>query len=429
MKEFKEFGRQGDYEINLKKKILPFCTSRIAPYLGFLIISIVIARFNRPELATFSYLTALYALPVVILSMPLAMIGNIVVSARKHGGTGENAFLSGIPLCILLSMLGLITAALLDAFIVQSDGDIKLASHIYVYCVPVLIINTYLFFFIESFVSGKTMAKIKTFVSIISSLMITYLAVTSNTIKTKDIFEIFLIIEMVFFSIYSIVIMKKVNFHQGRMTWGIIRSLMVLGIPVAIGLAGQKLVYFLLTERLLDLNKNYVADLSVLMSMLGLLSIPVTAFAQIHSLFVSESSTNSQYIYFKKGIVYLSVIILATLVISNVAYNNILGVFGSNLSLSNVATRLSLSVFFIAVSSMLLCMSHLRAINDTLVPQSIANVVLIVIFVPLIFTPFFSGLGVAWFLFAQSSCIFMIVVFLVTRIMMKNSNLILEAKI
>jgi hypothetical protein len=147
VKKCEAFGKQNNYWKNLNKKILPFCTSRIAPYLGFMIVGIIIARFNRQELSTFSYLTALYTLPVIILSMPLAMIGNIVVSAKKNGDKGENAFISGLPLCFLLSMIGIIAAWLFDHFIVKDEGGIKSASHTYMLCVPFLIINTYLFFY------------------------------------------------------------------------------------------------------------------------------------------------------------------------------------------------------------------------------------------------------------------------------------------
>lgn len=89
------FG-EPDYFKNIRSRIIPFITSRVVPFAGFTLITVMIARLNYPELGTFTYLTAMFSLPVVLMSMPLAMVGNFSAASKKTGESGSEIFLSGL---------------------------------------------------------------------------------------------------------------------------------------------------------------------------------------------------------------------------------------------------------------------------------------------------------------------------------------------
>ncbi|WP_027710543.1 hypothetical protein [Dickeya chrysanthemi] len=416
MKKCLIFGDNNDYFLNFYKKIFPFCTSRFSPYIGFMIITIVMARYNREELAVFSYFTAFFALPVTILSMPLAMIGNLVVSGQRDGESGGAIFLSGIPLGIVLSISGFFISWVIGALFLNSYD--KESYQIYIYCVPLLIFNNYLFFFIESFLSSGFIAKIKVFFSLISSFFIALIAFYLNDIKAIYVFVSFLFMEVSFLFFYvGIIFYKKINWNVKDVNYKRTSSQLIkFGSPIAIGLAGQKLVYFLLTQRLMGINPLHVSDLSVVMSVVGLIGIPVGAFSQIHSLFVSERKLSEQYNLFKVGVFFILSICFIIMLLFSIFGKEILMLYGNNPLLNNTTVYVSIFLLFITSSYMQLGMSHLRAINDTLIPQGIANIVLIIFFLPIIWMPSFNNMAVSGFIIVQSSCLFIICVFLFFRV-------------
>ncbi|MEI7189354.1 hypothetical protein [Dickeya dianthicola] len=419
MKKCLIFGNNNDYFLNFYKKIFPFCTSRFSPYIGFMIITIVMARYNREELAVFSYFTAFFALPVTILSMPLAMIGNLVVSGQRDGKSGGTIFLSGIPLGIILSISGFFISWMIGGFFLNSYD--KWSYQIYIYCVPFLIFNNYLFFFIESFVSSGFIAKVKVFLSLLSSFFIASIAFYLNDIKAIYVFGSFLFMEISFLFFYGgVIFYKKIYWNIKDINYKRTTSQLIkFGSPIAIGLAGQKLVYFLLTQRLMGINPLYVSDLSVIMSIIGLISIPVGAFSQIHSLFVSERKSSEQYNLFRVGVVFIFSICLIIMLFFSIFGKEILMLYGNNALLNNTTVYMSIFLLFITSSYMQLGMSHLRAINDTLIPQGVANIILIILFLPIIWMPSFDSMTVSSFIIVQSSCLFIICLFLFFRVKSK----------
>ncbi|QGH59317.1 hypothetical protein [Dickeya poaceiphila] len=421
MKKCLIFGNNSDYLFNFYKKIFPFCTSRFSPYIGFMIITIVMARYNREELAIFSYFTALFALPVTILSMPLAMIGNLVTSGQRDGKSGGAIFLSGIPLGIILSISGFFISWIIGDFFLNVYE--KESYQVYIYCVPFLIFNNYLFFFIESFISSGFIAKIKALLSLLSSLFIASIAFYLSDIKAIDVFWSFLFIEVSFLFFYGgVIFYKKIDWNLKEINYKRITSQLIkFGSPIAIGLAGQKLVYFLLTQRLMGINPLYVSDLSVIMSVIGLISIPVGAFSQIHSLFVSERKLSEQYVFFKVGLFLILLICLITMLLLSIFMKEIMMLYGNSALLNNTPVYISIFLLFITSSYMQLGMSHLRAINDTFIPQGVANIVLIILFLPIIWMPSFNNMNVSSFIIVQAACLFIICLFLFLRV--KNKAL------
>lgn len=69
-----------DYWHNLKSNFPAFIANRLIPYLGITCILTVQAHQNFLDLSILAYVLATYAVPVSILSMLLAVTGNLVVS-------------------------------------------------------------------------------------------------------------------------------------------------------------------------------------------------------------------------------------------------------------------------------------------------------------------------------------------------------------
>lgn len=414
------FG-EPDYFNNIRSKIIPFITSRVVPFAGFTLITVMIARLNYPELGTFTYLTAMFSLPVVLMSMPLAMVGNFSAESKKTGESGSEIFLSGLPLAILLSVSGgLIAAIMLFYFVSPVDKNVNLAGEIYCICVPFLIINTYLFYYIESYISNKIMAKVKIASTFISAVAIVSLSVVVDKIVTWHVFSVFLLIEIILFCLYSWVIASH---SDGNLKQGLCskvteasKKLIVIGLPVALGLTGQKAVYFLITQRINDINSSLVADLSVMMSISGILSLPFAALAQIHSLFVSESDFKFHYQIFKQGIICGCIAIFSILIIGTGGYYFLLKLYNAAPVLYNLNYFLSISSLFVASSLMLLSMSHLRALHDTLYPQSIAVLILLVGFIPVIWLHTFKDDALYKIIYIQAAFTMLIFVVLSFRI-------------
>lgn len=420
MKKSLIFG-EPDYFKNIRSRIIPFITSRVVPFAGFTLITVMIARLNYPELGTFTYLTAMFSLPVVLMSMPLAMVGNFSAASKKTGESGSEIFLSGLPLAVILSVSGGFIAAFMLFYLVNTvDPNVDLAGRIYCFCVPFLIINTYLFYYIESYISNKIMAKVKIASTFISAVAILSLSVFVDEIVTWHVFSVFLLIEIILFCLYVWVTVSHsdANLRQGiglKITEAS-KKLIVIGLPVALGLTGQKAVYFLITQRINDINSSLVADLSVMMSISGILSLPFAAFAQIHSLFVSENDFKFHYQIYKQGVVCGCIAIFSILILGVGCYYFLLELYNAAPDLYSINYFVSISALFVASSLMLLSMSHLRALHDTLYPQSIAVLILLAGFIPVIWLHTFKSNALYKVIYIQAAFTMIIFVALSFRI-------------
>ncbi len=424
VKELRLFGKD-DYYHNLKEKLIPFTTSRLAPFIAFTLILISISRFNYPELANFSYLTALYSLPVILLSMPLAMIGNLVSNKKNDIVHGVSAFKSGLPLCIFLTLAGFIVSLVIHLFFLHSTNhNFVLASGIYIFCVPFLILNTYLFFFIESSINSKVMANIKIYTALLCTIGIVVTALNVQLLLTWHVFFVFFIFEIVLFLCYLNVIRKHLKDCyldlNKKSIYKYTKNILAMGLPVSLGMAGQKLVYFLMALRLLKVDELYVSDLSVLMSVLGFIALPLGAFTQIHSLYVSNGDYSNQLHAFKKGIVAFLFLIIFVSIIFLLLNTKIIEIFGSTHINDQHGYIKSLTIFFLSTSLMSLCMAHLRALKDTFIPQAMANIILLLFYIPAIWFQSDSASTVPIFLNYQSAFLFFISFLLVLRIHRKR---------
>lgn len=331
----------------------------------------------------------MYSLPVVLMSMPLAMIGNISVEEKNNGKSGYDIFLSGLPIAILMSLLGFISALIMkDNIISKENESVITASKIYIFCVPLLIANTYLFYFIEGFVNNIAMAKVKLITTFTSSFVIISISFYVKKLLTWHVFSVFLLIEIIILMLYTHVLYNyfkgKYKRHKIKSMKFISSKILRIGLPVALGLAGQKLVYFLITQRLTNFNIDLVSDLSIIMSIIGIISLPFGAFSQIHSLFVSESDKREHKKFFISGVKLSFLFIILMIFITWLIYPYLIRLYGANPQLIDNSYFIGLSFLFATSSLMLLCMSHLRALQDTFYSQATAVIILLLGFIPAI---------------------------------------------
>ncbi|WP_158150152.1 hypothetical protein [Pantoea agglomerans] len=410
-----------DYNRNLKVKLIPFFTSRLAPFASFALITIIISKLNYPELGRFSYLTAMFSLPVVLMSMPLAMIGNLSVEKRLSNVNGKEIFLNGLPFAASLSMAGFIVSVLLKTLLINSvDSETIKASAVYVSIVPMLIINTYLFYFVESYVSNVVMAKVKVITALLSGIIIFCVSFYVKPLMTHHVFYVFAIIEVILMVLYLSVLIKSFGWMPLSFEYKSVKSVALnlarIGLPVSLGLAGQKLVYFLITQRITGFDMSIVSDLSVLMSCIAIFALPFGAFAQIHSLYISGNNKIDHKVFFKKGMIFSSLLISLIIGIAWVFYPYLIDLYGADKRLLSTQFFVSVACFFTTSSIMLLCMSHLRALQDTFIPQSIAVCILVLGFIPAMWIETSSGVILYKMILLQSLFTCLIITFLVFRI-------------
>ncbi|GKW25097.1 hypothetical protein PEC311524_26910 [Pectobacterium carotovorum subsp. carotovorum] len=420
MRKLLTFGDE-KYNKNVKLKLVPFITSRLAPFVSFTLIIILISKLNYPELGKFSYLTAMYSLPVVLMSMPLAMIGNISVEEKKNGKSGFDIFLSGLPIAISMSLLGFLSAIIMKENIINKENaSVLIASRVYIFCVPLLIANTYLFYFIEGFVSNIAMARIKLITTLISSFSIISISFYVQKLLTWHVFSVFLFIEIIIFILYIYVLYENFDIKNIKYKIKDIKfissKILRIGLPVALGLAGQKAVYFLITQRLTNFNIDLISDLSIMMSIIGIISLPFGAFSQIHSLFVSENEQKEHKKFFINGVKLAVPFIILMILITWLTYPYLIRCYGANPQLLGNAYFISLCFLFATSSFMLLCMSHLRALQDTFYSQATAVIILLLGFIPVVWLYRFQNGELYKIIYIQSMFTALIILILIYRI-------------
>lgn len=414
-----------EYSENIKSKLLPFITSRIVPFSGFTIIIILIAHLNYQELGKFTYLTAMFSIPVALMAMPLAIIGNFSVEKLDDYESGYSIFKKGLPLALTLSVLGFISSILMSQYIINaSDINTSIACNIYIACVPLLIMNTYFFYFIESYLSNKIIAKVKVVSTFFSIISIIALSFSVQKLLTWHVFFVFLCLEVFLLSLYLFIVIKNTKNSSRKVDFpGVVKvskKILHMGIPIALGLTGQKLVYFLITQRLTNIDLHLLSDLSVIMSVIGILTLPSSAFAQIHSLFISANSVREHVTLFKQGMGYLALIFVVVITLGGLCYQYLLALYGASKYLFDFTYFLSLSLLYSSSSLMMLCMSHLRALHDTLIPQFIAVVILLLGFIPSIWLSNLNNEALYKILIFQSVFTYLVALVLILRIKRLN---------
>ncbi|HEY1028435.1 MAG TPA: hypothetical protein VGE28_12525 [Pseudomonas sp.] len=381
--------------------------SRLFPFFGVSIAAALLAHKHISDLPAFAYALAVYAVVAAIFSTPLAVAGNIVHAHGESGGQGF--FGDGFKVALVFSACSLLCSVavlfLLSAVELNTAtaGRLYAVSAVYVLAIPLLVVNTYLHVFHESTGAAGACASIKRkSVAVGCAFLIVSFFVVDDECFVFSAMGYFLLVEvLVLMWLIKLSWGRKLCFvYRGRSR--VLNEVVLLGGPMAAGLVGQKLYYYLLNEKLLSVQEALVGELSICMSVIGCLSIPLVAFSQLHSVYVSKMRGGESNLYVQG---FFACTLLIATVVGALSFSGALlfYVFGGG-SLEFTAAAFGVMAFFVLGSGYLMAVvAHLRALNDTLVPQVLVNAIMLGVLLPVMYFFVLDGASIYLYLSLQAA--------------------------
>jgi Na+-driven multidrug efflux pump len=385
-------------------KIAPYTVSRAAPFLSTVSVTLFLANVDFSSLSVFGYLLAIFAIVSTVLTMPLAMVGNISVSSKNSAFSQQVVLVSSLALAMILTPLSIFSNYVIyDIFVDVSgfaDGIVKTAEK----AVLVYLIGTFfsgislpIFYFLEARGYQGSVYKAKVISLLSTWLMLAYYFFGAPAEPLVWAFACMLVADVVFFfSVLYILMSKAGEYFRWRgfcFDKRVANKVFVLGWPVAVGLSVQKVLYYLINERALSINSDYVGLLSIFGSLSTLFLIPVISFAQANSLYVSKQRAAGCSIVKlgESALVFLSVVVVSCALCA-ILFPFLFEVFnlGGATLLSGSLFLLSLVLFIFSSGSLTFLTGALRGLEDTFAPQLIINCVMMVVFIPVVWLSAFD---------------------------------------
>ena len=397
------------YEEHMRRSLCSLTVSRITPYCGIAFLLALVAHKQASDLACISYVLAIYSVLVVMASMPLAATGNLIaehidsLQETKHlfrGGFSVSIIMAVVALCISCVMLSL-TAYLPGAR--MDINKVQVLACIYIGAIPLLVINTFLHFFHEASGAARLCSLIKAGVTVCGC---TYLCVALYVVKGGYFIYwamgYFLLSEtLLLIALLRLSKVRQFGFSP-RYCVKTVRNVIALGVPIALGLSGQKLYFYLLSEKLATLMSLLVAQLSIYMSVLGLIMIPVIAYCQGHSLYISRHAERCAVSYLK-GQAGLLIVMGALIGGLWATGHAVFFWLGGEVVVFDREAFLSTCFLFLTGSTLTLSTAHLRGLRDTLAPQLMMNMVMLSVLVPIIYFVNAGSTDIHFYLRLQSA--------------------------
>ena len=379
------------YEVFMRRTFFPFTTSRLMPYCGITFLLALVAHNRASDLELIAYVLAIYSVLSVTASMMLAATGNLV--AEYLDNTQEKALLfrGGFSIVLLLALVSLGVGLLMVSLMAYLPGalidvdKIQWLAVIYVAAIPLLVINNFLQFYHEACGEARACSKIKAGSTVLSLfyLAVTYYAAGGESFIDWAMGYFFCGELLLLLGLLKLSCRRHLSFCP-RYCARTARNILTLGLPIALGLAGQKLYFYLLNEKLAMVLPALLAQLSVCMSGLGLLMIPIIAYCQAHSLYVSSYRQNRSILYLK-GLLGVCGLVVLLLSLLSVTGKFLFYWLGSNIIPFDGMTFITLACLLGSGSVLSLSTSHLRGLRDTLAPQMMMNIIMLSILIPIIY--------------------------------------------
>ena len=383
------------YHAFMRASLPAFIISRIIPWLGVSLALSLIAHRSPSDLAVFSYVLALFSVVSGLLPMLLATSGNVTASLSGNEAARCDFFTAGFTIALFIAVISglLCLGVFLCALNLSSMRNIdmqsfKVLSLIYIPAVPLLSLNLFLQLFHEASGKSSHCSRIKAFVTLVGTLglLIMYEYSTSE-LFTYGAMAYFLITELVVL-ICLLKLSRPYKHFSLREAKNTARSLLTQGLPIAIGLGGQKLYFYLTIEHLATADTALVAQFSLFMSIVGIVTLPAMALSQIHSLHTSQHTRASAENY-RLGLSWLAGLVSGISFLLFFAGRGLF-TFISGAVIDYSPGFYTAAVFFLATSACLgLALAHLRARDDTSVPQLIINMLMLGGVIPLVY-------GISW---------------------------------
>lgn len=421
------------YTENLKKNLWNFILSRLFPFFGISIAAALLAHKNILDLPAFAYVLAVFSVISTTFSMPLAAIGNIIHN-KKESLLPQQIFEEGLTVAALFSLLSLFVAALAMITIIQTTSlntannkSFLYLSIIYIPAIPLLVFNTFTHIFHEASDNAARCATIKKWcTSAGCGLLAIFFLLADKTSFCYFAIAYFPAVELATFVCLTRLSVRSGYRHVIKNPKNMLPSIVSLGFPIAAGMAGQKVYYYLLNSKLLSLSEKLAGDLSICMSVIGFLSIPLIGFSQLHSVYTSKNAADAETIY-RRGLISCVVLLLAIGVIFSILGKLLFFIFGDDSLSFTMEGFISISVSIFCSGYFMLTTSHLRAMKDTLVPQLTINLIMLAVLIPVIYMSGITGESIYTYILLQSAAIFVAALLLQYRIYHLHKRSVIEA--
>jgi len=411
------------YNYHLKSLFIPMLISRATPLAGITLVFALVAHKTSEGLAIFAYTLALFSIISTLTAMCLSATGNVIARPTEDTSSAQDIFSAGLYVSGLAAGIATLCSCALLAGLHYFPGAKNLdtsavagLASLYIACIPLTIINTFFHLFHESSGFASACSRIK-MVSITTGgcLLGGAYELFSPGYFLSSAIVFFIVTEAISFVAYALLSHRR-GFHF-RPKYHARKAMLLLkmGVPIAVGLGGQKVYFYLLNERLAALQGALVAQLSVFMTVAGLLLLPFMALSQAHSLFVSQVTGSTRQPY-RHGLFWLVMLIGALLIFVGIAGKLLLSAVGGPVLEASPAFFATMACFLVSNGLLALNMGHLRGAGDTLVPQLTVNAVIFAALVPVFYFVTPVAPDVMWYMSLQSGALFCIAVGLGGRI-------------
>ncbi|MFF7709193.1 hypothetical protein [Pseudomonas sp. NPDC007930] len=400
------------YFLHMKKVLLPMFIGRLVPVLGITLVFSLVAHSSSAQLATFAYALASLSVLTALTSMCLSATGNVIAGQGQGERGAQQVFSSGLLLAAALALVGTLAAMALAQTLWRLPGaghfDLPYLVNmawLYVLCVPFTIANVFFQLFHEGAGFASRCATVRTCAAGISGglLWVALWFFSGRDFALMAMGYFFLSECLAFLAFIRLARQRGLRFKPALdAQWA--QQILFLGVPVSFGLAGQKLYFYCLNERLAQASIDLVAQLAAFMNIAGLLLIPALALSQAHSVYVSKIAAGRGTAYGQGiGCFLLLMLVLAA---AAVLLGEPVVALMSGVTLSYSPGLLAAIMVYLASSGFLaLVMGHLRGMNDTLRPQLIVNLMLFTLLVPVIYCVAPATLGIMGYVWLQSAAL------------------------
>lgn len=398
------------------ENIFRFTANRFFPYISMALVGILIANKNMEEFAFFSYIASAFIFPATIATFMFMAIGNLTSKNQERGA--EEIFISSLAMAFISA--GLVGfACLLIIFSSKEELNILPLSYnaisfeyTYLSYIIIYIFNSFFNCFFEAHVKDGTssIARLVNFIPLIFSSLYVFFKLPSEN-SSLTIVQLMLgcsAVELVYYCYKA----RKLDVWGAKFQPLLFKQLFTLGAPTGIGLALQRFAFFIVNKKLFLVDKDLVSIFSIAISIVSLMAIPVSAFTQIHSIYVTRKAKIGLSL---DAFGLLAMSMFLPLVIFLGFGKTVLLLFGiSHKMLADHPYLIeSVTSIFLVTGLLMLVSSHIRALGNTLVPQLVINIMIYSVYVGSVFYGGLDGRS-ASFLLATYSVSYFICFLLLT---------------
>lgn len=400
------------YNQAIKKSLPALICGRLIPTLGISAIFLLMAHKSPADLAVFAYVLAVTNVISVPFSLILATMGNKAAALTHNSRAQRDLFTGGFTLALLIGILACLGCLSITYFISETAGIQHVDKQafctlalIYTACSPLLVINTYLSLFLEATGKASDCANGRTVITLLCVALLAILAVITSGAEFTYWAMLY------FFATELLTLLFLLRLSRAQRYWCLPGARKIssyfsrTGIPVAAGLGGQKIYFYLLTERLVRIDDSLVAQLSIFMTTFGLLIIPSVALSQLHSLQVSQHPACTKE-YFRAGLIWVTGLMTLSAVILYAVAQPLFMVIGGPVIVYSDKLYFALILFLGSSALLSLALAHLRAWHETFTPQLLINTIMLAVLTPALYALHFNQPTLATFLLLQSAAVF-----------------------